>query len=126
MKPLHHPLVPAGAGHRTPATLLALDERDKYLVEASKFFRSPSDREVARQLRGALIIYRAGAWRRDYAEALCPVRYAGTAKAALWRTLKSRDYVPGDRTIRAALAQSRIPTGVEFGDPAIRCPPSDG
>src|SRR6476619_1682890 len=105
MRPLRHPLVP-GPGHRTPATLLALDERDKYLVEASQFFRSPSDREVARQLLSALKIYRAGAWRRDYAEALCPMRHAGTIKAALWKTLKCIDAIPGDRKIRTALART--------------------
>ena len=44
MKPLPYPMVPAGPGHRTPATMLALDERDRYLIEAAKFFRSPSDR----------------------------------------------------------------------------------
>jgi hypothetical protein len=93
-------------GHRTNELLLRLDERDRYLVEAAKFFRSPFDREVARQLRTALLRYRAGAWQRDCSEALCPVRYAGTVKAALWKTLKSLDAIPGDRTIRAALAQA--------------------
>ena len=105
MKPLRHPLV-FGPGHRTPATLLALDERDQYLREASTFFHSPHDREVARQLRRALAIYRAGAWRRDGPGALCPARYAGTVKAAFWKTLKCHDAIPGDRTIRAALARS--------------------
>jgi hypothetical protein len=33
------------------------------------------------------------------------MRYAGTVKAALWKTLKALDHVPGDRTIRTALAQ---------------------
>ena len=34
-----------GRGRRTPATLLALDERDRYLVEASKHFPGLSQRE---------------------------------------------------------------------------------
>ena len=106
MKPIRHPFVP-GPGHRTPATLLALDERDRYLREASTFFHSPHDREVARQLRSALLLYRSRAWKRDYAEDLCPVRYAGTVKAALWKALKAVDAIPGDRTIRAALADRR-------------------
>ena len=97
----------SGPGHRTPRTMLLLDERNKYLVEASRFFHNPSDREVARQLRSALMTYRnRGAWRRDYAEALCPVRYAGTVKAALWKTLKAVDAIPGVETIRKVLARS--------------------
>jgi hypothetical protein len=96
-----------GRGRRSNETLLRLDERNRYLIEAARFFRSPSDREVARQLRIAPLRYRAGAWRRDSAEALCPVRYAGTVKAALWKTLKARDATPpADRTIRALLARA--------------------
>lgn len=95
-----------GRGKRSNETLLRIDERDVYLIEAAKFFPgAASDREVARQLRIALLRYCAGAWRRDSAEALCPMRYAGTVKAALWKTLKALDHVPGDRTIRTALAQ---------------------
>ena len=107
MRPIRHPLVP-GPGHRTPQTLLLIDERDRYLREAARFFRSPSDRETARRLRSALLTYRSCAWQRDYAEDLCPVRYAGTVKAALWKTLKAVDAIPGDRTVRAALADGCV------------------
>jgi hypothetical protein len=46
MKPLRHPLVPDGRGHRTPQTLLLLDERDKLLIEAARFYPGASDGEV--------------------------------------------------------------------------------
>jgi hypothetical protein len=110
MKP-HRPATftiafPVGRGHPTPQAMLARNERDRHLREAAQFFPYASDREAARQLRKALLTYRAGAWRRDQSEALCPVRYAGTVKAALWKTLKSRDRVPGDRLIRAVLART--------------------
>ena len=32
----------------------ALDERDRYLIEAARFYPGASDREAARQLRSAL------------------------------------------------------------------------
>jgi hypothetical protein len=97
---------PIGAGHPTPAEMLSRDERDRYLREAATFYPGCGDREIARQLRKALLTYRARAWRRDQNEALCPVRYRGTLKQALWCLLKSRDRVPGDRAARAALARS--------------------
>jgi hypothetical protein len=95
---------PVGRGHPTPAEMLSRDERDRYLRESATFYRGCTDREVARQLCKALLIYRAGAWRRDQNENLCPVRHRGKLKQALWCLLKSRDAIPGDRTIRAALA----------------------
>jgi hypothetical protein len=64
MKPLRHPLVPDGRGHRTPQTLLLLDERDKLLIEAARFYPGASDREVGRLLRIALLRYQNGRWRR--------------------------------------------------------------
>jgi hypothetical protein len=98
---------PIGRGHPTPAEMVSRAERDRYLREAAAFYpRDCADREVALQLRKALLIYRAGSWRRDQNEALCPVQYQGTLKQALWCVLKSRDLVPSDRTIRAALARS--------------------
>jgi hypothetical protein len=111
MRPLRHsafadaaPL--DGRGHRTPATLLVLDERDKFLVEAARFYPGTSDREIARQLRSALSRYREGRWRRDRSEALCPVRHAGTITAVLWMILKVRDHVPSERLIRMVLARA--------------------
>jgi hypothetical protein len=86
--------------------MLALDERDRFLIEAARFFPGASDREAARQLHTALLRYRETAWRRDRAEALCPPRYAGTVKATLFFVLKAHDRVPGDRTIRSVLARS--------------------
>lgn len=102
----HHPFVP-GPGVRTPQTLLWLDERNRFLVEAAAFFRDPSDREVARQLRSALAIYRACAWRRDASLNLCPPKYAGTVKAAFWKCCKAVDATPpGVETIRKVLARA--------------------
>ena len=104
MKPLRHPLVPDGRGHRTPATLLVLDERDALLIEAAKFYPGASDREIARQLRTALSTYRNGRWRRDRSEATCPVQHRGKLTATLWAILKTKDALVSDRTIRRALA----------------------
>jgi hypothetical protein len=119
MMMLRHPLVPDGRGHgRTPAERLSLNERDRYLREASKFFPGASGHEVARLLRIALLRYRAGAWRRDCSEALCPLRYRGTLKQALWCVLKSRDATPAERTIRRILAApTRGPNLVGPSDP---------
>jgi hypothetical protein len=50
-------------GRRTPATLLLISERNKLLLEAAKFYAGASDREIARQLRIALLRYREGRFR---------------------------------------------------------------
>ena len=68
-------LSPDNRGKRTPRSLLAIDERDQDMVEASRFFPVLSNREVARRLRSWLLVYRQGAWRRDRVEALCPPRH---------------------------------------------------
>jgi hypothetical protein len=104
-----------GPGHRTPQTLLLIDERDKLLVEAAKFFPGALDREISRRLRAALSIYRAGRWRRDCAELTCPPQHRGKLVQVLWLLLKTMDAIPGDKTVRNALAR-----------PAIRCPPPEG
>ena len=109
MRPLRHPLVPDNRGHRTPRTLLALDERDRSLIEASAFFPGLSDREIARRLRSRLLLYREGRWRRDRAEALCPPRRAGRLDGVLWCLLKVADRVPSERLIRAVLACCQRP-----------------
>jgi len=95
-----------GVGQRSPSTLLAINERDRYLVEAARFYPGLSQRETARLIRTALLRYQAGAFRRDRSEALCPSRYAGKLTAVLWMLLKTQDYVPSERTIRAALARA--------------------
>jgi hypothetical protein len=95
-----------GRGRRTPATLLALDERDRCLIEAACHFPGFSDREIARRLRSLLLIYRQGAWRRDRVDALCPPRHAGRLEAVLWMLLKVRDAIPSERTIRAVLSRT--------------------
>jgi hypothetical protein len=108
MKPLRHPLVP-GPGHRTPQTMLLIDERDRYLREAAQFFPGCADREIARRLRQALSVYRDGRWRRDRAadEPTCPMQYRGKLLEQLWLILRNRDYVPSERTITSALSRER-------------------
>ena len=98
--------VPDNRGKRTPRTLLAIDERDRYLIEAARHFSGASDREIARRLRIALLRYREGAWRRTRGEAICPPRHAGRLEATLWSILKVRDHVPSERLIRAVLSRS--------------------
>ena len=93
-------------GHRTPQTLLLIDERDALLTEAARFYPGASDREIARLLRTALLRYQRGAWRRERTEALCPPRNAGKLTAVLWMILKVRDAIPSERLVRAVLSRS--------------------
>jgi hypothetical protein len=113
-----------GRGHRSNETLLRLDERDRYLIEAARFFPACSDRETARQLLTALKTYSAGRWRRDAVLALCPPQYAGTYRRLFWAILKLHDHVPCDRAVRTALARAQLLKNNLR--PAFRCPPSDG
>lgn len=109
MKHVRHPLVFFGPGHRSPQTLLTLDERDKLMIEiARRFFPGAFDREVARQLRSRLLIYQNGRWRRTSAE-LKPPHDADSLDAALWCLLRIKDHVPSTGTIRRALASIREP-----------------
>lgn len=103
MRSIRHPLM-LGPGHRTPATMLLQDERDKLLVEAARFFPGMSSREVARRLRSALAIFRGGRWRRDASEATCPPQHRGKLVQVMWMILKSRDVLVSERTIRRALS----------------------
>ncbi len=104
MRPLRHQVF--GRGHRSPATMLALNERDVFCREAAE----PSSAECrVVQTRGGsdaarqAARYREGAWRRDRAEALCPPRLAGRIDALMWCLLKCSDRVVSERTIRRAL-----------------------
>ena len=85
-----------------------LDERDRYLVEAARFYPACSDREVARRLRAAWSRTRR-AMETDRTENFCPPQHAGKLTAALWMLLKTAT-LPSERTIRAALAADRRPT----------------
>jgi hypothetical protein len=101
-----------GRGKRSNETLLRINERDRYLMEAARFYPNASgDREIARQLRTALLNYRNGRWRRDRAEALCPPQHKGKLVQTLWCLLKTRDAIPGDRTVRAVLTRASISQG---------------
>jgi hypothetical protein len=116
MKPLRHPLVP-GPGIRTRQTELLISERDNLLAQAAKFFPGCRHREIARRLRSALSTYRNGRWRRDRIEATCPPQHKGKLVQIMWMILKTIDAIPCDRTVRTALAQSRIQTRFEVADP---------
>jgi hypothetical protein len=98
-------------GQRSPQTLLLIDERDALLVEAARFFPACSDREIARRLRIALQRYRDGRWQRDRADLTCPVQHSGKLAGVCWKLLKTRDAVPSERTIRAALSQAEVDRG---------------
>lgn len=92
-------------GRRPPADVLARAIRDHLLrTAADRFCAGMKHRPAAAMLRSKLIRYREGAWRRDRVEVQCPDRHRGTVTELLWTILKIRDVVPGDRTIRAALA----------------------
>jgi hypothetical protein len=94
-----------GKGRRSNETLLRIDERDRYLIEAAKYYPGLSHHEIARQLRTALLNYRNGRWRRDRAEALCPPQHKGKLVQTLWCLLKTKDAIPGERLIRYVLAR---------------------
>lgn len=106
MKPIRHPLV-FGAGHRTPATLLAIDERDRYLVEAAdRFCVGMSDNAAAHYLLAGLTRFRETAWLNDDAEAACPSRHRGSVREFFWMILKSHDRLPSERLVREVLRAS--------------------
>jgi hypothetical protein len=103
----------SGPGHRTPATMLALDERDRYLrAAADRYCFGMRDNAAADYLHAKLSRYASTAWQRDRVEALCPPRLAGRIEALLWCALKSRDHVPSERLIRLVLARA-IGTGAD-------------
>jgi hypothetical protein len=105
---LTHAVPVDGRGRRTPQTQLLIDERDKLLTEAARFFPGASDRQIARRLRIALMRYRNGRWRRDGSEATCAVQHCGKLMQMLWCLLKTRDAIPGERTISAVLSRTSI------------------
>ena len=93
-----------GRGHgRTPRVQLMIDERNRYLRAAAKFYPGCGDREVARQLRAALMRYRNGRFRRDRSDLTCPVQHKGKLVEILYRLLRVKDHVPSEITIRRAL-----------------------
>jgi hypothetical protein len=107
MKPLRHPLVSAGPGHRTPLTLLHLSVRDHFLRAAAEIHcAGMSGRQAAEWLHKRLARYREGAWRREYVEEQCPPRLAGRIDGLMWCVLKARDRVPSEELIRKALSRS--------------------
>ena len=77
---------------------MLLDERDKLLVEAARFYPGATDREVARQLRIALVRYRAGRWRRDPRRGAVPGAAPGQVGAGV--------VVPVENARREVLAQA--------------------
>jgi hypothetical protein len=102
---LTHAVPVDGRGRRTPQTMLLLDERKKYLIEAAQFYPGCTDREIARRLHAALSTYRAGRFRRDRNDT-CPIQYRGTLREQLYFLLRVRDHVPSEPAIRRALGYS--------------------
>jgi hypothetical protein len=102
---LAHAVPFGGRGRRTPATLLVLDERDRYLIEAARAHFSGLSHQTARSLRSRLLVYRQGRWRRSCSEVWNP-HPAERIEAVLWMLLRVRDAIPSERTIRAVLARS--------------------
>jgi hypothetical protein len=116
-----------GRGHgRTRTVELLISERNALIRDAARFYPGCTDRETARQMLIALARYRNGRWLRDRIEATCPAQHRGKLVQVLWLILRTIDAIPSDRTVRAALAQSRMQTRFEFADPSTRCPPLDG
>ena len=94
-----------GRGRRSPGDVLARTVRDHLLrTAADRFCVGMSDRQAAKHLRVKLSMYRAGPFRRDRFEAKCPDRYRGSINELFWQVLMVRDAIPGDRSIRTALA----------------------
>jgi hypothetical protein len=97
-------IAPDRRGHRTPATLAAIDERDRLMSEAvAMFMPGISSRRAAHRLHDALVRYACGAWRRERAAPSCPLRHAGRIEAMLWEILRVRDHIPSERVIRRAI-----------------------
>jgi hypothetical protein len=96
-----------GRGQRSPADVLARTIRDHLLrTAADRFYAGMKHRPAAAMLRTKLIQYRESGWRRDRVEVRCPDRHRGSISELFWQLLKVRDAIPGDRTIRAALAHN--------------------
>jgi hypothetical protein len=124
---LTHAVPVDGPSHgRTRAVELLISERNALIRDAARFFPGCRDREIARRLRDRLSTYRNGRWLRDRIEATCPAQHRGKLLQVLWLILRTIDAVPSDRTIRAALAQTRMRTRFEFADPSTRCPTTGG
>ena len=103
---------PVGAGRATPQAMLSRDERDRYLREAAdQHCVGLSDNAAAHHLVVRLATYRSTAWRKDYAEALCPAKYRDTITEFFWMILKSRDRVPSERLVREVLRASERDRG---------------
>jgi hypothetical protein len=105
MRPIRHPLMP-GPGHRTPQTLLLLDERDKMLIEiARRFYPGLSHLEAAHRLRSRLLIYRDCRWQRTCLDFRWP-HPPEKIETLLWQLLRVRDRIPSERLIREVLARA--------------------
>jgi hypothetical protein len=105
-------------GHRSPQTMLTLDERAGLLRETARlFFSGESAREAAHRLHQALIRYECGAWRRDRSELTCPQRHRGRIEAHLWRILKVAGRVPGEEAIRKIIS----PPGIRYPRDGGQC-----
>jgi hypothetical protein len=96
-----------GPGHRTPATLLMLDERDRYLRSAAELYcDGMSRRRAAEWLEGRLKRYFLGAWRRDRESLQVPGRLENSVEALCWMMLKCKPTVVSEELIRKVIARN--------------------
>jgi hypothetical protein len=92
-------------GRRTPADILSRASRDHLLrLATERFFAELSARAAAELLCVRLARFRAGSWRRDRSEDLCPAKHHQRLEGLLWQILRVRDAPVSSRTIRKALA----------------------
>jgi hypothetical protein len=92
-------------GRRSPAAVLRLAIRDHLLrLARDRYCTGMSDRQAAVYLRERLGRYAAGAWRRHQSEDRLPEKLRGTLNGIFWEMMMVRASVPGDRTVRTALA----------------------
>jgi hypothetical protein len=97
--------LPRGPGHRTEATIAALDARNRLLREAASRFCNGSTRAAASMLHTTLARYHELGWRRDRSEIECPARHCGKVNELCWSIFKQRDAVPSIATVRRVLGR---------------------
>ena len=116
-----------GRGHRSPQTLLMLDERDAMLREAAAmFFPGDSMNATAKQLHRALDRYCCGAWLRERVAITLPSRHLGRLDGFCWRLLRTVNRVPGESRIRQIISRGVFAGNLTRFDAASRTQHDEG
>jgi hypothetical protein len=90
-------------GQRSPATELALRERDEAIRDMATFFKG-SRRDRCRQVQQKLLEYETTLWKRgDKLLEAMPVGYRQTPKAGAFAVLRSGQSVPGLKQLQRIL-----------------------